>query len=49
MSYQREFEKRLRVALVGIGSHAYRNILPVFHFLPVHLMAVCNRSDREMA
>ena len=49
MSYQREFENRLKVALVGIGSHAYRNILPVFHFLPVELKAVCNRSDRELA
>ena len=49
MSYQREFERRLRVALVGIGSHAYRNILPAFHFLPVELAAVCNRSNRELA
>ena len=49
MSYQREFEKRLRIALVGIGSHAYRNILPAFHFLPVKLAALCNHSNREMA
>lgn len=49
MSYQREFDRRLKIALVGIGSHAYRNILPVFHFLPVELKAVCNHSNREMA
>ncbi|MBQ6322865.1 MAG: Gfo/Idh/MocA family oxidoreductase [Lachnospiraceae bacterium] len=49
MSYQREFDQRIRVALVGIGSHAYRNILPVLHFLPVELMAVCNHSNRELA
>ena len=49
MSYQREFDRRLKVALVGIGSHAYRNILPVFHFLPVELRAVCNHSNREQA
>ena len=44
MSYQREFSHRLRAGLVGIGSHAYRNILPVMNFLPVQLVAVCNRS-----
>lgn len=49
MSYQREFKKRLKVAMVGIGSHAYRNLLPVLNFLPVELKAVCNRSNKEMA
>lgn len=49
MSYQRESERRLRVAVVGIGSHSYRNILPVLHFLPVELAAVCNRSNRAQA
>ena len=47
--YQREYERRVRAAVVGIGSHAYRNILPAFHFLPMELVAVCNRSDKELA
>lgn len=42
MSYQRDFEKRLRVAVVGVGSHAYRNILPAMHYLPVRLTALCD-------
>ena len=42
MSYQREFDRRLRVALVGGGSHAYRNVLPALHYLPVHLKALCD-------
>lgn len=42
MSYQREFEKRLRVGVVGLGSHAYRNVLPTMHFLPVELTAFCD-------
>lgn len=42
MSYQREFDRRLRVALVGVGSHAYRNVLPALHYLPVHLKALCD-------
>ena len=42
MSYQREFEKTLKVAVVGVGSHAYRNILPTMTFLPVSLRAFCD-------
>ena len=42
MSYQREFEKRLNVAIVGVGSHGYRNILPTLTFLPIRLKAVCD-------
>ncbi len=42
MSYQREFEKKLSVAIVGVGSHAYRNILPIMTYLPVSLRAVCD-------
>ncbi len=42
MSYQREFPHRLRVALVGAGSHAYRNLLPAMNFLPVRLVAICD-------
>jgi predicted dehydrogenase len=49
MSYQREFEKKLNIALIGIGSHAYRNILPALNYLPVTLKAICNRSNEDMA
>jgi predicted dehydrogenase len=45
MSYQREFERRLRVGVVGIGSHAYRNILPAFHYLPVEVVALCDINE----
>ena len=48
MSYQRNYEKRLRVAVVGVGSHAYRNILPTLHYLPVELVALCD-VNRELA
>lgn len=48
MSYQREYTKRLKIAIVGIGSHAYRNILPALNYLPVNLVAVCNRSNAEL-
>ena len=42
MHEQREFERKLKVGLVGAGSHAYRNILPTMTFLPVTLVAVCD-------
>lgn len=42
MSYQREFEHRLNVGVVGVGSHCYRNILPAMHYLPVRLKAFCD-------
>ncbi len=42
MSYQRDFEKRLNVAVVGVGSHGYRNVLPTMTFLPIRLQAFCD-------
>lgn len=45
MTYQREFEKRINVAIVGVGSHAYRNVLPALHFMPVRLVAICDVNE----
>ncbi|MFC4776638.1 Gfo/Idh/MocA family protein [Paenibacillus sp. GCM10023252] len=45
MTYQREFTKYLNVALVGVGSHSYRNILPVMHYLPIRLIAICDVNE----
>ncbi len=45
MSYQREFEKRIPAAVIGVGSHSYRNILPIMNFLPVKLLAVCDVNE----
>jgi len=44
MSYQRDFDKenRIPVAIIGAGSHAYRNILPVMNHLPVQIVAICD-------
>src|SRR5690606_38933294 len=48
MSYQRDFERRIRIGLVGAGKHAYRNLLPALHYLPVTLTAICD-LDLERA
>ncbi|MAS37249.1 MAG: oxidoreductase [Anaerolineaceae bacterium] len=45
MVYQREFDQRLKVAAVGVGSHAYRNVLPALHHLPVRLTAICDVNE----
>lgn len=42
MSYQRGYEKKLNVAMIGIGSHCYRNLLPALHYLPVKLKSLCD-------
>ncbi|MCZ7648573.1 MAG: Gfo/Idh/MocA family oxidoreductase [Planctomycetota bacterium] len=44
MSYQREYERRLKVAVVGVGSHCYRNVLPALTFLPVEVRAFCDMN-----
>ncbi len=35
----------MRVGLVGVGSHTYRNILPALHYLPVTLAALCDVDE----
>jgi len=45
LSYQREFEKKIKVAVIGIGSHCYRNILPSMTWLPVELVALCDINE----
>lgn len=47
MNYQREYPRRIRIGIVGIGSHTYRNLLPALNYLPVELKAVCNFSNEE--
>lgn len=40
--YRHEFDRRLRVAVVGCGGQAFRNILPAFSYAPVDLIATCD-------
>ena len=43
-------EASIRVGFIGCGSHAFRNIYPVFQFVPVDLVAVCDHhADRREA
>lgn len=42
MPYQRDYSEKLAIGLIGAGSHAYRNVLPALHYLPVQLRAICD-------
>jgi predicted dehydrogenase len=43
--YNHEYEARVRVAFVGAGGHAYRNVYPAFRYAPVELAAVCDLDE----
>jgi predicted dehydrogenase len=43
--FRHEYDRHLRVALVGCGGHSYRNILPALNFLPVELVATCDLDE----
>lgn len=45
MSYRREFDRKLAVGVVGVGSHCYRNLLPCMAYLPVDLRAMCDVNE----
>lgn len=50
MQYQIDSPKRIRIGVVGAGSHCYRNILPTLLYLPVELVAVADiDADRAVA
>lgn len=49
MTYQRDFKERLKVGVVGIGSHSYRNVLPAMTHLPVELVALCDVNAELLA
>lgn len=48
MMLAHEEGRRLRVAVVGCGSHAYRSIFPSFDYVAVELVATCD-VDRARA
>ena len=48
VTYNAEFERRIRLCAIGCGGHAQRNIFPAFQYAPVDLVAVCD-LDRDQA
>jgi predicted dehydrogenase len=46
--YNHEYPRRVRLAVIGCGGHAVRNVLPTFVYAPVDLVALCD-LDRAKA
>lgn len=40
-------EKEIRAAVIGCGSHSFRNIFPAFQFTPVKLVATCDFVEAQ--
>ncbi len=44
LRYAHEYTSRARVGFIGCGDHAFRNLYPTLRYLPVELVAVCDRE-----
>lgn len=42
ITYNFEYERRLKACFIGAGGHSYRNIYPSLRYAPVDLAAVCD-------
>lgn len=49
ISYQFEYDDRLRAAFIGAGGHSYRNVYPTFQYAPIDLRAVCDVQAERAA
>ncbi len=48
IAYQNEYPRRIRMAAIGCGGHAVRNIFPTFVYAPVDFIAACD-LERDRA
>ncbi|HLU22095.1 MAG TPA: Gfo/Idh/MocA family oxidoreductase [Bacillaceae bacterium] len=48
ITYNFEYEQKIRVCFIGAGGHSFRNVYPTFQYAPVDLVAVCD-LDGERA
>ncbi len=49
VTYNFEYERRIRACFIGAGGHSYRNVYPAFRYAPVDLVAVCDIDGRRAA
>ncbi len=42
IKYNYEYDNKLKVAVIGVGGHTFRNILPCFAYAPVDLVSICD-------
>jgi predicted dehydrogenase len=49
VTYSFEAERRLRVGIIGCGTHSWRNVYPAFQYAPVDLVAVADPIQERAA
>jgi predicted dehydrogenase len=50
VTYNHEYDRKIRVCFVGAGGHSFRNVYPTFRYAPVDLAAICDLDqDRAKA
>jgi predicted dehydrogenase len=50
ITYQFEYENRIRAAFIGAGGHSFRNVYPALQYAPIDLVAVADpQLDRAQA
>jgi predicted dehydrogenase len=42
ITYQFEYDRRLRACFIGAGGHSFRNVYPALQYAPIDLRAVCD-------
>lgn len=47
--YNFEYKRKVRVAFIGAGGHAFRNVYPTFQYAPVDLVAICDLDEERAA
>ena len=47
ITYNFEYERRIKAGFIGCGGHSYRNIYPAFQYAPVDLVAVCDLDKKR--
>jgi predicted dehydrogenase len=45
VTYNFEFERKLRIGFIGAGGHSYRNVYPTFQYAPIDLVAICDQDE----
>ena len=49
ITYNFEYDRKVRAGFIGCGDHAYRNIFPTFQYTPIDLIAVCDLQAERAA
>jgi predicted dehydrogenase len=49
ITYNHEYDRKIRVGFIGAGGHSFRNVYPTFQYAPVDLIAICDRDPSRAA